>query len=162
MQKGTVCGADRSVYKLNFFPWICFVFLFWLSFQCFIFVKGLAGTFVWNVYMSYHISVFPHSQMYWNVMSTFYNQGSFVHTSWLKSWVIVICQYCALASALSHNAPHLQIGHWALSHVNLSWGSNLDILFYWELGKVRNDNQEVQYTFPHVWLLLLQSWHIYS
>lgn len=40
MQKGTVCGADRSVYKLNFF--IGFFCIFALnSFQCFIFVKGL-------------------------------------------------------------------------------------------------------------------------
>lgn len=27
MQKGTVCGASRSVYNLNFFPWIFFFFL---------------------------------------------------------------------------------------------------------------------------------------
>lgn len=26
MQKGTVCGADRSVYNLHFFSWISFVF----------------------------------------------------------------------------------------------------------------------------------------
>lgn len=31
MQKGTVCGADRSVYKLHFFPWISF-FIFVLHF----------------------------------------------------------------------------------------------------------------------------------
>lgn len=44
MQKGTVCGADRSVYNLYFLGFLfnnffCFVFLF----QCVSFVKGLAG-----------------------------------------------------------------------------------------------------------------------
>lgn len=53
MQKGTVCGADRSVYKPNFFPWISFVFLFLSFFSVFISVKGLAGTIVWNYYISY-------------------------------------------------------------------------------------------------------------
>lgn len=45
MQKGTVYGADRSVYKqifsLDFFCCFCFEFLFNV-----LFVKGLAGTFV--------------------------------------------------------------------------------------------------------------------
>lgn len=42
MQKGTVCGADRSVYKLNFFLGLLLCFCF----QCLVFVKGLAGTFI--------------------------------------------------------------------------------------------------------------------
>lgn len=46
MQKGTVCGADRSVYKLKFFLGFLFVFLFCIFFNCFLFVKGLAGIFV--------------------------------------------------------------------------------------------------------------------
>lgn len=46
MQKGTVCGADRSVYKQQFFFLDFFwFFFFFIPFQCFIFVKGLAGTF---------------------------------------------------------------------------------------------------------------------
>lgn len=42
MQKGTVYGADRSVYKQHFFP-LDFFCIF--CFQSFVFVKGLAGTF---------------------------------------------------------------------------------------------------------------------
>lgn len=54
MQKGTVCGADRSVYKLNiffldFFLCFCFVRLFNVSYVS----KGLAGIFASNVSISY-------------------------------------------------------------------------------------------------------------
>lgn len=35
MQKGTVCGADRSVYKLNIFSWISFcVFVLYVFLMC--------------------------------------------------------------------------------------------------------------------------------
>lgn len=45
MQKGTVCGADRSVYKLHFLRSIFDFFFFFPSIlQCAIFLyKGLAG-----------------------------------------------------------------------------------------------------------------------
>lgn len=47
MQKGTVCGADRSVYKLNFFFLDLFLHFFVLYFlSMFHICKGLAGTFV--------------------------------------------------------------------------------------------------------------------
>lgn len=43
MQKGTVCGADRSVYKLHFLRSIFDLFFFSIL-QCAIFLyKGLAG-----------------------------------------------------------------------------------------------------------------------
>lgn len=38
------------IFFLGFLLYFCFC----ISFQCFIFVKGLAGTFVWHVYISYH------------------------------------------------------------------------------------------------------------
>lgn len=44
MQKGTVCGADRSVYKLHFLRSIFDFFFFFSILQCAIFLyKGLAG-----------------------------------------------------------------------------------------------------------------------
>lgn len=42
MQKGTVCGADRSVYKQNFLLDFCVVF----HFKSLMSATGLAGIFV--------------------------------------------------------------------------------------------------------------------
>lgn len=44
MQKGTVCGADRSVYKLNFFP-LDFCCILFFNFSLFCICKGLG----WNI-----------------------------------------------------------------------------------------------------------------